>query len=188
MTFYTVEMNGTTGISGWLDVYFIFMLQWETRLVDVREVVPCEAAWEGETGLVVFEMDDVHAGMADGEGAPEEMRGDAEQIGEPAHREAFVTEQRDALIVGVDDRIVVSRLFVAETAEEVVGRGADSVVARFRIVFAFEILEAVAVAPIRIAVVVLSFMEAEAGDGEKPAFLLVEFRIEDRKLAPRKVF
>ena len=52
MTFDTVEMNGTTGISGisgWLDVYFIFMLQWETRLVDVGEVVPCEAAWEGET-------------------------------------------------------------------------------------------------------------------------------------------
>ncbi len=68
MTFDTVKMNGTTGISrisGWLDVYFIFMLQRETRLVDVREVVPCEAAWEGEAGLVVFEMDDVHAGMGD---------------------------------------------------------------------------------------------------------------------------
>ena len=56
------------------------MLQRETRLVDVREVVPCEAAREGETGLVVFEMDDVHAGMGDGESAPEEMRRDAQQI------------------------------------------------------------------------------------------------------------
>ena len=133
-------------------------------------------------------MDDVHAGMADGEGAPEEMRGDAEQIGEPAHREAFMAEQRDSLVVGVDDLIVVSGLLVAEAAEEVVGRGADPVVAGFRIVFAFEILEAVAIAPIRIAVVVFSFMEAEAGDGEQPAFLLVEFRVEERKFAPCKVF
>ena len=191
MTFVIIAMNGATGvsgISGWLDIYFIFMLQWEARFVDVREVVPCEAAGEGETGLVVFEMDDVHAGMGDGEGTPEEMRRDAQQIGEPAHREAFMAEQRDPLIVGVDDFVVVSGLFVAETAEEIVRCGADAVVARFRIVFAFEILEAVAVAPIRIAVVVFSFMETEAGDGEEPAFFLVEFRIEERKLAPRKVF
>ena len=133
-------------------------------------------------------MDDVHAGMGDGEGAPEEMRGDAQQIGEPAHREAFMAEQRDPLIVGVDDLVVVSGLFVAETAEEIVRRGADAVVAGFWIVFAFEILEAIAFTPIRIAVVVFSFMEAEAGDGEEPALFLVEFRIEERKFAPRKVF
>ena len=133
-------------------------------------------------------MDDVDTGMGDGESAPEEMRRDAEQIGEPAHREAFMAEQRDALFVGVDDLIIVSGLFVAEAAEEVVGRGADSVIAGFRIIFAFEILEAVAVAPIRIAFVVFSFMETEARDGEKPPFLLVEFWIEERKFAPRKVF
>ncbi len=82
-------------------------------------------------------MNDVDARMGDGESAPEEMRRDAEQIGKPAHREAFMAEQRDALIVGVDDLIVVSSLLVAEAAEEIVGRGADSVIARFRIVFAF---------------------------------------------------
>ena len=194
MTFDTLEMNGTSeiswisGISEWLDVYFIFVLQWEACLIDVGEVVPREAAREGETGLMVFKMNDVDAGMGDGESAPEEMRRDAEQIGEPAHREAFMTEQRDALFVGVDDLIVVSCLFVTEAAEEIVGRGADSVIARFRIVFAFKILEAVAVAPIRIAFVVFSFMETETGDGEKPPFFLVEFRIEERKFAPRKVF
>ena len=148
------------------DVDFIFVLQRKTRLVDVGEVVPCKASGEGEAGFVVFEMDDVHTGMGDGEGAPEEMRRDAQQIGEPAHREAFMAEQCDPLIVGVDDLVVVSGLFVAKAAEEIVRRGADAVVARFRIVFAFEILEAVAVAPIRIAVVVFSFMETEAGDGE----------------------
>ena len=139
MTFVTIAMNGATGISGisgWLDIYFIFMLQWEARFVDVREVVPCEAAGEGETGLVVFEMDDVHAGMGDGEGAPEEMRRDAQQIGEPAHCEAFMAEQCDPLIVGVDDLVVVSGLFVAKAAEEIVRCGADAVVACFRIVFA----------------------------------------------------
>ena len=133
-------------------------------------------------------MDDVDARMGDGEGAPEEMRRDAEQIGEPAHREAFMAEQRDALFVGVDDFIVISSLCVAQAAEEVIGCGADAVVACFRIVFAFEILEAIAIAPIRIAVVVFSFMKTETRDGEKPAFLLVEFRIEERKFAPRKVF
>ena len=133
-------------------------------------------------------MDDVDAGMGDGESAPEEMRRDAEQIGEPAHREAFMAEQRDALVVGVDDLIIVSRLLVAEAAEEIIGSGADAVVTRLGIVFAFEILEAVAVAPIRIAFVVFSFMETEAGDGEKPPFLLVEFRIKKRKFAPREVF
>ena len=126
MTFDTLEMNGTSEISGisgiseWLDVYFIFVLQWEACLVDVREVVPREAAREGETGLVVFKMDDVDAGMGDGESAPEEMRRDAEQIGEPAHREAFMAEQCDALFIGVDDLIVVSSLLVAKAAEEVV--------------------------------------------------------------------
>ena len=46
MTFDTLEMNGTSEISGisgiseWLDVYFIFVLQWEACLVDVGEVVP----------------------------------------------------------------------------------------------------------------------------------------------------
>ena len=133
-------------------------------------------------------MDDVDARMGDGESAPEEMRRDAEQIGEPAHREAFMAEQSYALFVGVDDFIVISSLFVAEAAEEVVGCGADAVIACFRIVFAFKILEAVAIAPIRIAVMVFSFVETEAGDGEKPAFLLVEFRIKERKFAPRKVF
>ena len=133
-------------------------------------------------------MNDVDAGMGDGECAPEKMRRDAKQIGEPAHREAFMAEQRNALVVGVDDFIVVPSLFVTEAAEEVVRRGADSVIAGFRIIFAFEILEAVAVAPIRIAFVVFSFMEAEAGDGKKPPFLLVEFWIEERKFAPRKVF
>ena len=133
-------------------------------------------------------MDDVDASMGDGERAPEEMRRDAKQTGKPAHREAFMTEQCNALFVGVDDLIVVSGFFVTEAAEEVVGRWADSVIARFRIVFAFEILEAVAVAPIWIAFVVFSFMKTEAGDGEKPPFLLVEFRIKKRKFAPRKVF
>ena len=133
-------------------------------------------------------MDDVDARMGDGEGAPEEMRRDAEQIGEPAHREAFMAEQRYALFVGVDDFIVISSLFVAKAAEEVVGCGADAVIACFRIVFAFEILKAVAIAPIRIAFMVFSFMKTEAGDGEKPTFLLVEFRIEKCKFAPRKVF
>ena len=74
------------------DVDFVLVLQREACLVNVREVVPWEAAGEGEAWLVVFEMDDVDARMGDGEGAPEEMRRDAEQIGEPAHREAFMAE------------------------------------------------------------------------------------------------
>ncbi len=82
-------------------------------------------------------MNDVDARMRDGESAPEEMRGDAEQIGEPTHRETFMAEQCNALIVGVDDLIVVSSLLVTEAAEEIVGRGADAIIARFRIVFAF---------------------------------------------------
>ena len=45
MTFDTVEINGTTGtetpeISGWSDIDFVLVLQRETRLVDVGEVVP----------------------------------------------------------------------------------------------------------------------------------------------------
>ena len=54
-----------------------------------------------------------------------------------------MAEQSYALFVGVDNLIVISSLFVAKAAEEVVGCGADAVIACFRIVFAFEILEAV---------------------------------------------
>ena len=43
-------------------------------------------------------------------------------------------------------------------------------------------------AAVAAAVMVFSFVETEAGDGEKPAFLLVEFRIKERKFAPCKVF
>ena len=64
------------------------------------EFGPGEASRPCHTGAEILEIDDADAGMGKAEGAPEEMRGNAKQVGEPAHAEAFVAEERNALFIG----------------------------------------------------------------------------------------